>query len=109
MQRFCLALDLHPDPASIAAYEAHHRAVWPEVLDSLQAAGITCLEIYRVENRLCMLLEADDGFSFDRKAASDAADPKVQAWETLMSRYQQPLPSARPGDKWLLMERIFAL
>ena len=60
LQRHCLALDLRPDPVGIAAYEAHHRAVWPEVLVSLQAAGITCLEIYRIENRLCMLLETDD-------------------------------------------------
>ncbi len=71
---------------------------------SIRAAGID-----RLENRLCMLLEANAAFSFDRKAAADAADPKVQAWETLMWAYQQALPTARPGEKWLLMERIFAL
>jgi len=109
MQRFCLALDLHPDPASIAAYEAHHRAVWPEVLASIRAAGIERLEIYRIENRLCMLLEANDTFSFEQKAAADANHPTVQAWETLMWAYQQALPTARPGEKWLVMKRIFAL
>ncbi len=109
MQRFCLALDLRPDAASIAAYEAHHRTVWPEVLDSIRAAGIQRLEIYRIENRLCMLLEADDAFSFECKAAADAANSTVQAWEMLMWEYQQALPTARPGEKWLLMERIFSL
>lgn len=109
MQRFCLALDLKPDPALIAEYEAHHRAVWPEILESLRKAGIENLEIYRVENRLFMVLEAGDDFSFEKKAKLDAADPKVQEWETLMWKYQQALPTARPGEKWMVMERIFRL
>ncbi len=107
--RYCFALDLKPDPALIAGYEAYHRAVWPEILDAIRAAGIECLEIYRVENRLFMILEANDTFSFERKAAADAANPRVQEWETLMWKYQQALPSARPGEKWVLMERIFSL
>lgn len=109
MQRYCLALDLKPDPALIAAYEAQHRAVWPEILDSIRDAGIERLEIYRIENRLFMILEAGDDFSFAQKADADAANPKVQEWETLMWRYQQALPTARAGEKWLLMTRIFAL
>ena len=109
MKRHCLALDLRPDPALIAEYEAMHRAVWPEILDSIRAAGILSLEIYRIENRLFMILEADDDFSFEKKAAADAANPKVQEWETLMWRYQQALPSAKPGEKWVLMERVFGV
>lgn len=109
MKRFCLALDLKPDPALIAEYEAHHRAVWPEILGNIRAAGIERLEIYRIENRLFMILEADDGFSFEKKAALDAANPKVQEWETLMWKYQQALPTAKPGVKWMLMEKIFEL
>lgn len=109
MQRFGLALDLKPDPALIAEYEAQHRAVWPEVLESLRKAGIENLEIYRVENRLFMVLEAGDDFSFEKKAMLDSENPKVQEWETLMWKYQQALPTARPGEKWVLMKRIFSL
>lgn len=109
MQRFCLALDLKPDPALIAEYEAYHRAVWPEIIQSIRDAGIESLEIYRLGQRLFMVLEADDAFSFDNKAKADAANAKVQEWETLMWRYQQALPAAKPGEKWLLMERIFKL
>lgn len=109
MKKFCLALDLKPDPVLMAEYEAFHRAVWPEILDSIRAAGIGQLEIYRIENRLFMILEAGDDFSFEKKAALDASNPKVQEWETLMWKYQQALPTARPGEKWMLMERIFQL
>lgn len=109
MQRYCLTLDLKPDPALIAEYEAHHRAVWPEILDSLRAAGIEQLEIYRIENHLFMILEADDDFSFEKKAALGAANPKVQEWETLMWKYQQALPTAKKGEKWVVMEKIFEM
>jgi L-rhamnose mutarotase len=109
MPRYCLALDLKPDADLIAEYEAHHRAVWPEVLDSIRNAGITQLEIFRTGNRLFMILEADEQFSFEKKAVLDAANPKVQEWETLMWTYQQALPTAKPGQKWVLLERIFHL
>ena len=109
MKKYCLALDLQPDPALITEYEAMHRAVWPEILDSIREAGIHSLEIYRIENRLFMVLEGDDDFTFEKKAALDAANPKVQEWESLMWRYQQALPSAGPGEKWVLMEKVFSL
>jgi L-rhamnose mutarotase len=109
MQKFCLAVDLKNDPQLISEYEAYHQRVWPEVLDSITAAGITNLEIYRLENRLFMIMEASDAFSFEQKAAMDAANEKVQEWETLMWKYQQALPTARPGEKWMLMHKIFQL
>ncbi len=109
MQRFCLTLDLKPDPELIAAYEAYHKAVWPEIIESIRAAGIIQLEIYRRESRLFMILEADDDFSFDKKSEMDAQNPKVQEWEALMWKYQQALPSSKPGEKWVIMSRIFAL
>lgn len=106
-RRYCLALDLKDDPHLIEAYEAHHRAVWPEVLRSLAESGILSMEIYRLHNRLCMIMEVADGFSFERKAAADASNDRVQAWEALMWRYQQAVPGGPPGAKWRLMERIF--
>lgn len=109
MQRHCLALDLKPDPALIAEYEQYHQEVWPAILESIREAGIERLEIYRIENRLFMILEANDAFSFETKAKADAANPVVQEWETLMWHYQQALPTAKPGEKWLLMDRIFTL
>lgn len=109
MQRYCLALDLKDDPDLIAAYEAYHRAVWPEIIDSLRQSGILQLEIYRTGPRLFMILEADDDFSFEKKSMRDAADPRVQEWETLMWKYQQALPQAKPGEKWIRMEKIFSL
>jgi L-rhamnose mutarotase len=109
MQRFCLTLDLKDDPTLIEEYEAHHRAVWPEIRQSILEAGIMSMEIYRVENRLFMIMETGDDFSFEKKAAADSANAKVQQWETLMWKYQQPLPFAQEGEKWVLLKKIFSL
>lgn len=108
MNKYCLALDLVDTPEAIAAYDQWHRQVWPEVLQSIRDAGITRMEIYRTGNRLFMIMETVPGFSFARKAAMDAANERVQAWESLMAQFQQPLPFAAPGEKWKLMEQVFA-
>jgi L-rhamnose mutarotase len=109
MKRYCLALDLQDDPALIAEYEAYHREVWPEIKASITDSGITDMEIYRFTNRLFMIMETEDGFDFEHKAAMDAGNPKVQEWEQLMWKFQQPLPGSKPGEKWVLMDKIFEL
>ena len=111
MKRYCLALDLVNDPALIAEYEQWHQSgnVWPEIKKSISEAGITNMEIYRTGNRLFMIMETDDTFSFERKSEMDANNPKVQEWETLMWKFQQALPWAKPGEKWIVMEKIFGL
>jgi L-rhamnose mutarotase len=109
MKRYCLLLDLKNDPQLIAEYEARHREVWPEILESIKTAGITDMQIYRWQNRLFMIMETDETFSFEAKAAADAANETVQEWENLMWQYQQALPGVAPGQKWQLMDKIFQL
>lgn len=109
MKRYCLALDLVNDPQLIAEYEDYHRNVWPEIKKSITDSGIQNMEIYRAGNRLFMIMEVNDTFSFEAKGAMDAANPTVQEWEQLMWKYQQALPVAKPGEKWILMDRIFSL
>ena len=107
--RYCFALDLKDDAKLIAEYEMYHQKVWPEIIESITSSGIESLDIYRVSNRLFMIMETNETFSFEAKGQADAENPKVQEWETLMWNYQQALPGAKPGEKWLLMERIFKL
>lgn len=109
MKRYCLALDLKNDPTLISEYEQWHQKVWPEIEKSIRDAGVIELEIYRIGSRMFMILEADDSFTFERKASMDAANEKVQEWETLMWKFQQALPGSRPGEKWLLMDKIYQL
>lgn len=108
-RRYCLALDLKNDPKLIAEYKRYHEKIWPEITQSIKDSGIEDLEIYLLGTRLFMIMEVNDSFSFEAKARADRSNPKVQEWEELMWKFQQPLPQAKPGEKWLLMEKIFEL
>ena len=83
MQKFYLALDLIDDRILISEYKAWHQKVWPEIIESIKASGIMLLDIYSVGNRLFMVIEANDDFSFERKSAMDKDNEKVKVWETL--------------------------
>jgi L-rhamnose mutarotase len=109
MFRYCLTLDLKDDPKLVAEYRKYHEQIWPEIKDSIRCAGIENMEIYLLGNRMFMIVEVNAAFSWDAKEKADRENPKVQEWERLLWKFQQPLPMAKPGEKWLPMERIFAL
>ncbi len=111
MKKYCLACDLVDDEALIAEYIDWHKSenVWPEIKLSILDAGITNMEIFRIGNRLFMIMEVNETFSFERKAVMDASNPKVQSWEELMWKFQQSLPFATKGEKWMLLDQIFSL
>lgn len=104
-----MGLDLINDPQLIQEYVDFHKNVWPEIKASISASGILNMEIYRFENRLFMIMEVDDLFSFEKKATMDVSNPKVQEWEKLMWKYQSAIPGAKDGEKWVLMDKIFEL
>lgn len=110
-ERHVLLVDIANEPEAVAAYEAWHApgAVPAPVVASIRAAGITAMDIYRTGGRLVMVMETDASFDPAAKAAADAADPAVQAWETKMDAYQRRLPWAEPGVKWVAAQRIFSL
>ena len=107
MRQYFLALDLKDDPEMIAEYEEHHKKISAEILQTIKDSGVERMELFRAGNRMFMIMEVGDNFSFEEKEKMDKANPAVQKWETLMWKYQQALPFAKPGEKWILMKKIF--
>lgn len=107
MKRYCLTLDLKDDAKMIAEYEEYHKSISSEILKSIKDAGIESMQIYRLHTRMFMIIDTTDDFSFEKKALMDASNEKVQIWENLMWRYQQALPMAKEGEKWVLMKQIY--
>jgi L-rhamnose mutarotase len=108
-RRYCLTLNLKDDAKLIVEYKRYHEKIWPEITKSIKEAGIEDLEIYLRGTRMFMIMEVSESFSFEKKAEADRKNRKVQEWEKLMWKFQKALPDARPGEKWLPMERIFKL
>jgi L-rhamnose mutarotase len=111
MTRLYFALDLHDDEAAIRQYEQWHQPdrIWPEIVAAIREADIREMEIFRTGPRLVMAMEVGHAFDPQAKAVADAANPRVRAWEALMEDFQQALPWAQPGEKWVPMTRIFSL
>jgi L-rhamnose mutarotase len=108
-RRYCLTLNLKDDLQLIAEYKRYHEKIWPEITLSIKDAGIEDMEIYLLGTRMFMVMEVNEQFSFEAKAQADRKNPKVREWEQLMWKFQEPVPGAKPGEKWLLMEKIFKL
>lgn len=110
-KRYCYACDLKDDSKLIEEYKAYHAEgkAWPEITKSIKDAGITDMQIYLTGNRMFMIMEVDETFNPAKKAEMDANNPKVQEWEDLMWDYQQELPWAAKGEKWIPLEKIFQL
>ena len=99
MKTFVLICDLKNEPEAIEAYVRCHEQVDPAILE---------MSIYRWEQRLSMILVTSDDFSFEKKAALDLANPKVQEWEAFLGQYQTNLPGTPPNWRWALTEKIFS-
>lgn len=110
-KRLCYSCDLKDNPELIKEYKAYHADghAWPEITESIRDAGIIDMEIYLTGNRMFMIMEVDETFDPVKKGEMDANNPKVQEWENLMWKYQQELPWAKDGEKWIALEQIFKL
>lgn len=103
-----LMLDLQDDPALIAQYEAHHRAVWPEVQAHLARHGVLSMTIHRLGTRMVMLMHTDDArYDAERMEQASQTDLVLVQWETLMWTFQAPTPWTLAGRKWTPLHSIF--
>lgn len=109
MRRYTFALDLIDDQLLITEYEDIHKSIWPEIRESIFEAGIINMEMYRFENRMFMIMDVKDSFTFENKNKIDFESPIVQKWEQLMWKFQQAVPGAKEGEKWVMMSKIFQL
>lgn len=106
-QTFLLICDLKDEEEAIHAYVECHKAVAPEIIESIRVAGILQMSIFRWRHRLSMILMGDENFTFEKKAALDNANEKVQEWEAFLGQYQTNLPGTPDNWRWQLMDKIF--
>lgn len=111
VKRYCQTLDLKDNPELIAEYRRRHSEgeAWQEIIDGIREVGILEMEIYLLDNRLFMIVEAPLDFDWDAAMARLATLPRQQEWEDYMSEFQKAAPGASSDEKWVLMERMFHL
>ena len=91
---YAMALDLKDDAALIERYIKHHRAVWPEALDSLNRLGIEKMKIFLLGRRLFMYVEVPDEFDFPADLARYTEEPRAREWDEFMRGFQEKVPGS---------------
>ena len=111
LNRYCLALDLVDDPEKIAEYIEYHKPknAWPQITANMRELGIRDMEIYCLGDRLFMIMETDSEFDPNRQPSTQEGRTKSEEWETLMWQFQKPVKWAKPGEKWVKMEKMYDL
>ncbi|TKY86642.1 hypothetical protein EX895_004281 [Sporisorium graminicola] len=110
-----LLLDIAADPSLIQQYIDYHAPgnVPRAILDSIRypGSGVLNMRIFHFADRLVMIMDVEDGFSFEKKAASDAGNAEVDKWETLMAKFQREVkdPSGVQTGKWKRAKMCFDL
>jgi L-rhamnose mutarotase len=109
-QRFCSTLDLKDNPDLIKQYRYYHspEGHWPEIAKGIRSVGILDMQIYLIGNRMFMVAETKPGFNWNEQMHQLSTLEKQKDWETLMQKFQQPLPGITEV-KWELMENVFDL
>ncbi|MHC5226303.1 L-rhamnose mutarotase [Ignatzschineria sp. LJL83] len=109
IKRYCQALDLHDDPELIAEYEMAHHKIWPEIVEQIKMMGVEQMEIWRIGNRLFMIMDVNSEYHPEKARQIAKNNPINEKWEKEMWKYQVATPWAREGEKWVQMNKIFDL
>jgi L-rhamnose mutarotase len=104
MQRIAFQLNLREGAAE--AYEAAHRAVWPEMLALLTRAGIREYSIFRRDRLLVLYLHVED---FEKSWSIVESDPVNTRWQEAMAPYFEPAEGLLPGERFRMMREVFYL
>ena len=110
MKAFGFTLNLKDDPDLIATYKEHHRNPWPEPLQGLGEGGVTDMKIFLLGRSMFMYMTTVDDFDAERDFAEYVEkNPRAAEWDELMRTLQEPVPEAKEGEWWALMEPVFDL
>ncbi|MCM1078418.1 MAG: L-rhamnose mutarotase [Bacteroidales bacterium] len=111
IKRYVQTMDLKDDEELIRRYcEAHDEIhARPEVLAGMREVGILEMELYRLGNRVIMIVDAPEDFDWTAAMTHLATLPGQEDWETFVSQFQQCNPTDTSDQKWKMMERIFRI
>ncbi len=92
----------------IDEYKAHHRAVWPEMLDALSRNGWHNYSLFMREDGLMFgYFEADDTFASALEGMSK--EDVNTRWQDMMSPFFEIPDGAHPDAMMVELEEVFHL
>ncbi len=103
--RICFLLKIRQD--RLEEYRARHRAVWPEMLDALRAAGWRNYSLFLSDEGLLIgYLETDDLAAAHRAMTATEVNGR---WQAQMAPFFEDLPRKQPGEGLMTLAEVFHL
>jgi L-rhamnose mutarotase len=104
-QRVCFCLQVKPD--RLEEYKARHRAVWPEMLEALRAAGWNNYSLFLREDGLLIgYVETPD---FHRALAEMAKTDVNRRWQAEMKEFFESASGAAADEQMRPLAEVFHL
>ena len=106
MRRVGFLLKVRQD--KLEEYKAHHRAVWPEMLDALRRTGWHNYSLFmRDDGLLFGYFETPDSLA---AAQAGMAKEEVNArWQSFMAPFFENLGGQHPDEGMIELEEVFHL
>ena len=106
MRRVGFLLKVRQD--KLEEYKAHHRAVWPEMLDALRRTGWHNYSLFmRDDGLLFGYFETPEGLA---AAQAGMAKEEVNArWQSFMAPFFENLGGQHPDEGMIELEEVFHL
>jgi L-rhamnose mutarotase len=105
MERVCFLLRVRPE--RLEEYKERHRAVWPEMLDALRAAGWRNYSLFLDDDGLLVgYLETED---FTQAVAGMEGTDVNARWQAEMAEFFSLPSGERPDTGLQRLEEVFHL
>ena len=105
MERVCFLLRVRPD--RLDEYKRRHRAVWPEMLEALRAAGWGNYSLFLAADGLLVgYVEVAD---FQQALAAMEATDVNARWQVEMAEFFELESDVRPDTGLQRLEQVFHL
>jgi len=106
MKRIGFVLKVRKD--KLEEYKAHHRAVWPEMLEALRRTGWRNYSLFiRQDGLLFGYFETPS--DFQTALAGMASEPVNAKWQEFMAPYFESVEGGRPDEMMLSLGEVFHL
>lgn len=88
-------------------YHKHQPELFPEVVDGFCNAGFHQLLLYRNGSQLMLVISIPEDKKLEEiNHLTTLNNPRVNEWNTLMSKYQEGIEDAPVGQVWITFEKI---
>ena len=108
-QRYAMVIGVKPE--KLEEYKALHADPWQGVLEQIDRSNLRKFSIWHIEydsdvHLLFGYFEyMGDDFEADMQAMADSQI--TQEWWKVTDPCQVPIPAAKPGQQWVMMQEVF--